>query len=184
MNENWIPSSKVYKVAVLIALCIVPSKRAINRSRVLIKESYGTCHFPQDKSSFSLLRLYCPSSVEYAVYVYIHASFSFEGIHYESGYAVSNRKAKKRKAKPSKDNCSLIFIILEEKNRRDRLSLQRRYLVTRGGRRARACCFHHNSTYESRGWRGRLGEHTPPATHHERDELSRLVTESKVLNSH
>lgn len=30
----------------------------------------------------------------------------------------------------------------------------------------------------------RAGEHTPPATHHERDELSRLVTESKVLNSH
>lgn len=39
-------------------------ERTIDRRRVFMKESYGTCHFPRDKSSFSLLRSYCPSSVE------------------------------------------------------------------------------------------------------------------------
>lgn len=73
MNENWFPfqslqgcrgSGKRFNGSLYH-----PADKRINRSRVFIKESHGTWHFPRDKSSLSLLPV--PT---YLLYIYIHAS--------------------------------------------------------------------------------------------------------------
>lgn len=70
MNENWFPfqslqgcrgSGKRFNGSLYH-----PADKRINRSRVFIKESHGTWHFPRDKSSLSLLPV--PT---YLLYIYI-----------------------------------------------------------------------------------------------------------------